>query len=486
MLLLRVDKSDSKPVYRQITDAIIAMSDSGRLMAGDKLPSSRAMARQLGVSRFTVYRAYQELWSMGYVSSAPGTYTRIRNRAGSGRPVSSCSSLFDWPGALCDFPSYFESGAHRDIIDFSVFKLDESLFPVDDLRRCSNFVLQRAHAAIFNYGDIRGYAPFRDFLARHMATYGVDCDPEDILITPGSSRGLSLITEYLGRSGRPGCSEDPTYSNYIDLMKVSGRKNLSVPMNPDGCDTDALTDVFKKSRPSYFYTMPSLHNPTGVTSDQRHREKVLSLCEAYRVPVIEDGYNEEMKYFDKALLPLKSMDKNNIVFFLGTFSKVLSPGFRLGWILCPCGSLPGLIELKRVKDLSTNLPAQSLMYEFCSRGDYERHVLKMNRVFTRRMQLLLELLKKELSPFPVRWDAPAGGYLVFLSTGLSPAQYPDYTDLFIKHGVFAAPGSLFSAGSYDEISLRLSISSLDESRITEGVKRLAKAFDELYERRTLK
>lgn len=161
--------------------------------------------------------------------------------------------------------------------------------------------------------------------------------------------------------------ESPTYNKIIPLLRFVGLKPLEVPIERDGMNLDILEQYLKNEKPVLVYTMPNFQNPTGISTSQTHREQLLSLCDGYRVPLLEDGFEEEMKYFGKAILPIKSMDKHHLVIYAGT-PKVLFPGVRIGWIAAEEECIERLLAIRSFSDLSSSMILQAGIYEFCQRA----------------------------------------------------------------------------------------------------------------------
>lgn len=159
-----------------------------------------------------------------------------------------------------------------------------------------------------------------------------------------------------------------------------------------------LLRLDEQSRTGLVYTMPSFQNPTGVCTSQAHRERLLVLCETHRVPILEDGFEEEMKYAGKVVLPLKSMDRHRIVVYCGTFSKVLFPGIRIGWVAADPECIERLVAIRRFGEVAPSAVLQAAMHEFCRDGSYDRHVARMHRVSRRRMQVALSALREHIRP----------------------------------------------------------------------------------------
>ena len=208
-------------------------------------------------------------------------------------------------------------------------------------------------------------------------------------------------------------------------------------------DLDILEQQLKESRPRLIYSIPTFHNPTGISSSQAHRERLLKLCETYSVPLVEDGFEEEMKYFGKAVLPIKSMDKQQVVIYLGTFSKVLFPGIRVGWIVAPKNLIPRLGRIKQVSEICGSPLTQAAVYQFCKQGFYELHKKRLHRVYRKRMQIALQACREFLPTDIIQFTKPDGGYLIWLTLLNSGIEEEKLIQQLLDDGVAVSPGSKF-------------------------------------------
>ena len=242
-----------------------------------------------------------------------------------------------------------------------------------------------------------------------------------------------------------------------------------------GMNLGILGRKLTTNKPAFLYTIPNFQNPTGITTDQAHREQLLSICEKYNVPLVEDGFEEEMKYFGKVPMPIKSMDKNNVVIYLGTFSKVLFPGVRIGWIAADKECIQRLTAIKRFCDLTSSNVLQAAMYEFCIQGYYDYHIKKMHRIYRKRMQTALKAMKQFLPLDKVSWNEPAGGYLIWVEMKNKLGINDDLNDLLQHFGIIVSPGKYYFDKSADNKYFRISIAMLNEDEIEEGIIRLGKA-----------
>ncbi len=506
-ILFAIDHESKTPVFRQITGRIIELIDSGVLTAGENLPPSRSLATRLGVNRSTVYKAYQELWALGYINSTPGSYSTVRNRAKlASRQDPGEPTLIDWrtrtSGALdsiCEW--YYEENelsaqllsiaqecaqgtpqarSHEGqrepaVIDFIPLVPDEQLFPVEEYRKCVAQVYSQEGHKLLGYGDPQGYLPLRECIADRLQLHGVHTSREHIMITSGAQSALSLIFSAFTALGDKVAVESPTYSRAIGLAKLHGVELLPIEMNSEGMNLEQLQQVLSREKPSLIYTIPNFHNPTGITTSQTHREALLRIAEEYQIPIVEDGFEEEMKYFGKAVLPIKSMDRRGIVLYVGTFSKVLFPAVRVGWIAADRAALAQLTTLQKFSHLAGSAVEQAALNLYCRKGFYENHIKRMHRVYRKRMQTALSSLSEQLAEAPVYWTQPAGGYTLWLHLTDKNVQETELLQSCARQGVLVSPGRFHFAEGSRGVSFRISIGTVDEPLIREGIRRLATA-----------
>lgn len=484
MVILKVDKTSAVPAYRQIYEQVIALAESGALEPGDRLPPTRTLATTVGVDRSTVLRAYGELWALGYLESRQGSYSTIRRRAPTTvRGRREGGSVIDWaavsgptvPGACEDAARQArEREAPAGVVDLSRLSADRRLIPTDDVRRCLKAALREEGRELLDYGDAAGYRPLREAIARHMHRHAVAVPADEVAITNGAQQALDLILRLLTRPGDRVAIESPTYAAALSLFRLHGVEPIDIPMDSDGLDLDALAAALDRGRVALLYTIPNFHNPTGLSTSQAHRERLLALCEAHRVPVVEDGFEEEMKYFGKAVLPIKSIDTRGVVIYVGTFSKVVFPGLRVGWIAAPRECVDRIVAIQRASCLAGNTLAQAVVARFCRSGLYDAHLRRVHKVYRKRMQAMLKGLA-EYMPRPVEWTKPAGGYTLWLRvTGTRMDEETLYRRL-LQAGVKVSPGSAFFQTPLVEASFRLSIACVTEDEIVEGCRRLGRS-----------
>ena len=477
-MLLNLCEDGRLPKGRQIVDQVGKLIERGHLQAGERLPSSRHLGEQLGLHRSTIALAYQELWALGWLDLKPGAQPRVRQRQALAESAEPAGRPFAWAERLI-LPfkpaPYVPAEAHpAGVISFAEFGMDVRLMPMEPFTRSLRAVLRRQGARVMAYGDPQGQPGLRACLAQHLGQHGVIAGPEEVLVTFGAQQALDLALKGLARPGDAVVVESPTYSQMLNLLALHGLRALPMPEGPQGPDGTALANLIREERPVLLYVMPSFQNPTGRCLDQAQREALLGVCERAGLPILEDGFTEEMKYFGRPMLPLKSMDRTGQVLYAGTFSKVLFPGLRLGWLVAPRPCVEALAAIRRAGELCPPPLLQEALEDFLRKGHYDQHLARLHRRFRRRMEVALAALRRELDPGRVVWEAPSGGYLIWLEVKGLPAGL-DLEARLRPFGVAVKNGApFFSVPPEARSFLRLSISNLDEAEITEGIARLGR------------
>jgi len=490
MILIKIDRSSSTPLYKQIINRIVELIENGSLEPGSPLPSTRLFAERLGISREVTYRAFDELQALGYLESRQGSYTTVRQRL---RKVSiesfSEGSKIDWEAisnpssrvlheSMKDFVLSYDTPNSDGFINLSQLHLDPRLFPIQEFRRCIKEVLQDDSINVLNYGDPQGSQPLREHITQRARIHGIAVSHDEILLTNGAQHSIELVLHLLSNNGSKIFLEEPTYGNAIPLFKSFGFELVGIPMRNDGIDLNVLERRLKSEKPAFIYTMPSCHNPCGITTSQQHREQLLLLAEQHKVPIVEDGFDEEMKYFGEFVLPLKSMDIHKTVIYIGTYSKVLFPGIRLGGIVAAKDCIQRLLSIKKTTQLCGNTLIEAAMECFYRYGYYNKHIKRMRHVYRKRMQTALNALKAYM-PNKISWTEPAGGHTIWLTLSSEYKNLSEFKDLLYKYKILVSPGNYFFFSSSPNKYLRISIANSNEQEIQEGIKRLGKVIREL-------
>ena len=475
---LVLDRQERTPLHRQIASQIRSLIEAGDLAVGIRLPATRGLAQRLGVNRATVCTAYDTLVASGYLEARVGQGTRVIRR---GQDSNNAHAVLpavgpDWSGLLAQTldalvadddgpsePEPLENGR----IDFTGVIPDERFFPVDNLRRSLDTVLRREGETVLQYGSTRGYTPFRRVIAQRMRLAGNDVRADEILVVNGAHQGLELFCRALLNPGDTVVVESPTYSNLLALLRLYRADIVSVPMTDGGLDLDELERSVARRRPKFLYTMPHFQNPTGVTTTLKHRKRLLEIAARYDVPVLEDGFEEELRWDGGEVVSLRALETHGRVCYVGTFSKGLCPGFRIGWLVADSELCTRLALLKRTTDFHSSVLLQAALAEFIQRGDYDRHLRRLRRVYRERMARTATALEQHM-PAGTRWRVPAGGYCVWLELpeGVSDDEL---VTRCARDGVRLAPGRHFFIRDPGYGCVRLSISRVNDDDIDRGL-----------------
>jgi GntR family transcriptional regulator/MocR family aminotransferase len=469
MLNLLINRENHVPLHQQIRDQIIHLISRDILKKGNQLPSSRDLANSLKVNRTTVYRAYRDLWALGYTESRPGSYSVVRDRKKINQPVDRDSDTIDWDSLLNSNPVTFKTVPVPDktMFDFRTFSPASIKSAVENYRKCLNDVMKEKGSELLQYGEVMGYKPLREYISQMMSVNKVDTDLSRILITDGAQKALDLLCRLFAKPEWTIVTEEPTYSEALSLFRFYGARILPVPIGPDGMDTEILRQILHNNNVSFIYTMPNYQNPTGISSTQQNREELLDYCEKARVPIIEDGFSEDMR---GTILPIKSMDKNGIVLYVGTFSKVLFPGIRTGWINGNHSVIKRLAALQYMSSVSGNMVMQAGLDRFCRLGYYDLHLKKIHNFYRKRMSRAMNSLNEHFPVEAADFTSPAGGYYIWFRFSAKFSDEELLIGILKSEGILMTGGSIFSSGKKG-VNLRMSIAHVADEKLEEGLVR---------------
>jgi GntR family transcriptional regulator/MocR family aminotransferase len=485
---LAIDRAKPVPLARQIQTQIERLVHEGLLAAGMKLPATRELARDLGVNRATVTLAYEELVATGWARAHVGQGTFVatppgRSVSGNGPAAPPPAPDIDWSGLLSRSAQIIASEAQRrrvsalprrapaGLISFAGGMPDSALFPTEPFRRVLNRVIREEGQELLQYYPVGGYLPLRQFVSTYLLRHGLEAHPDRILVVNGSQQGFDLIARTLLDPGDVVAVEQPSYPRALQVFRSFGAQLVPVPLGADGPRLDLLERALERHQPKFFYCQPSAHNPTGRTMSIEARRRLLAVASRFQVPVVEDGFDGSLYYGARPPAPLKALDTTGLVVYIGTFSKILFPGLRLGWLVAPPALLESLESAKQLADIHTSALIQAAVYHFSEGRLLERHLARVVREYARRRAILLDSLQARM-PRGVSWTEPDGGFNLLLTL-------PDGVDAMavlpraIERGVSFTPGASFFIDATGARTVRLSFSSVPAGRIDEGVRRLA-------------
>jgi len=362
-----------------------------------------------------------------------------------------------------------------DIISFAGGLPAPELFPVEELKEACLSVLSSSGPKSLQYSITLGYPPLREFLAKRLSQQGVKVDYDDIMITSGSQQGLDLIGRVFFDAGSFVIVENPTYVGALQAFRAYNPHFVTVEMDDEGMILDQVELHIRKSKPRLIYAVSNFQNPSGITMSKKRREELVELAKQYYVPVIDDNPYGELRFKGEDLPSLKQLGGEWVI-ELGTFSKLISPGLRIGWIVVSKEIIGVFERMKQGADLHTNTFAQFVIYEYVKNGNLDKHIQLLRKEYAKRRDTMISALSKHC-PEEVKWTEPEGGLFLWvtLPEGVSATQILQKA---MERKVAYVPGKPFYAKEDKDNTLRLNFSNASEEKIEEGIKRLSEVFAE--------
>jgi GntR family transcriptional regulator/MocR family aminotransferase len=457
-LLVELDRTKAAPLRAQLECELRRAIQSGRLEEGALLPSTRALADDLGVSRGVVVDAYAQLTAEGYLVAEHGSATRVA-------PCSSCSE---------DTEPVRPSRAPSVRYDFGPGLPDTALFPQRDWLAAVRRVVTTSPVSIYEYGDLRGAEAARATLASYLTrARGTAARADRIVMCTGSTQGVDLLARVLKERGvRRVAVEDPGHTETFEGIRAAGVEPLRVPVDADGLDVARLA----RTRVTAVLVTPAHQYPSGVVMSQERRTALLAWAEKTNGLVIEDDYDAEYRYDRHPIGALQGLAPERVV-YMGTASKTLSPALRLGWLVAPADVAKELVRAKRYADFGSPTIDQLALADFIERGDFDCHLRKTRRIYRRRRDALAAAIETHLPK--LRVQGMAAGLHLMLDLG-PRADERAVVGEALARGIRVMPGSRYRAKPGDgPPALVLGYGGIDEERVPEGVRRLALVLREL-------
>ena len=440
------------------------------------------MAEALGVSRITVKNAYAELESDGLIAAREGSGTIVLPGLQTAFPT---ASQQQWPLWQEDFlPEGLDEGTplgmnsqHTGIISFTGVG-DPREYPVIAFRKAMQDVLRREGLTALSYDMFQGgYFPLRETITHLLGSQGIRTTPEQVLITAGSQQALALICQVLLRPGDAVLVEQPTYNFALALFRAMQLKIIPAALDEYGLCIDKLEPLLQQMHPKLIYTIPNFQNPSGVCMSASRRRALLTLADRYNIPICEDDFVGDLRYDGRSKPALKALDPGGRVIYIGTFSKMLMPGLRVGYLLADGPILHALQNRKTVSDLTTSPLLQHVVHEFVNVGRYQAYLRRSCRMYRRRRDALVQALRRYFG-HELGFVIPQGGLFLWLKLpgGVSATKL---LSAAVREGVEFAPGTRFFVQPHDgEPYLRLNFAPLTEAEIEEGIRRLRIAYQQ--------
>lgn len=462
-----IDRHAVAPLHEQIASWVERAIDEGRLPVDHRLPSTRRLAAELGVSRSTVVTAYNALESVGLVRTREGSGTRVDRRPDHGAVRAAAVAAAE-PNATASHVLSFTGVG------------DRRLFAVAELSRTIRDVLRQDGAQSLGYGaDELGDLGLRQTVQQMLASQGIVVGVENVVITNGSQQALAVVCQTALRPGDRVVVEEPTYDNALRLFRTLGITVVSVAADATGLRLDELEVVMEQHRVGLIYTMPTFQNPTGAVMPSAHRHTLLEIASRHGALVFEDDYAADLRYDGRTLPALKAIDRDGVVLYAGSFSKLIAPAVRVGYVVGDEPMSSALARHRHDLDLGTSLLMQRVLDRHLSAGRYQASLRRTVRVLRQRRDALHAHLPERIPD--ARGVRPHGGLFswIELPAGVTAAELAPVAR---AHGVEFASGERFSTTSRADGHVRLNFAVLTPDEIQEGVRRLGLAVDEVRAR----
>lgn len=479
-----LDKSKDRPLYLQLYEALRHQILAKRLVPGQKLPPSRVIAQELKIARTTVVLAFDHLMTEGYIEGKPGSGTFVSQQI----PEHFFNSV-----PTSNPPQYLRDGLHQiskrgqmitgnklfqrhqgnKLVPFCSGIAAIREFPFEIWAKLSSKVIRQLPAHCFSYGYIQGYPPLRQTIADYLRTSrAVRCEPEQVIIVSGSQQALALSAQVLLDAGDQVWVEDPGYQGAKEAFIGAGLQLCPVPVDEEGLDVSYGRMHFPQAK--LVYTTPSHQFPLGMTLSLARRFELLQWASRNGSWVLEDDYDSEYRYSGRPLSALQGIDDHQCVIYIGTFSKVLFPGLRLGYLVVPPKLVDTFCSARILSDRQPPILEQAILTAFMESGHFGRHIRKMRNLYEHRRNVLLEAIQTELANQLKIQGSDTGLNIVgFLPNHLNDHHFSRNA---LRRGIIVSPLSSFAEKTPYPPGILMGFSAYTEVEIQEGIKGLAQCF----------
>lgn len=473
------DKKSKEPIYRQIVKYISDKIAAGDWIIGSRLPSQRDMAKAFGVNRSTVVTAMEELISYGILESDFGGGTRVKSNT--------WSLLMSQPP---DWNKYIQSGPFRanlpaiqainrleyepGFIRIGTGELAPELYPHKLMAK----IFRRMPEVIPHLGYLGnlGLPELGKVLSQRLAAdEGIKADPSNILVTSGSLQGLQLISVCMLKRGSSVYTEAPTYLKSLQIFQSAGMNLRGVPLDEEGIKYWEIKDA---SINSLLYTIPTHHNPTGTVMSEERRKELLQFSQNRRLPVLEDDAYGKLWFEKRPPKAIKASDTTGSVIYMGTVSKTMAPGLRIGWVVGPEAVVQHLGDVKMQTDYGASSVSQWMMTELLSSGDYDIYLEELRRELKDRRDNALAALDKYFKGM-AEWNKPAGGFYIWLRFNRKIPIDKVFSDA-LKAGVLLNPGNMYDYS--ENHAIRISYAYAKPQELNRALGILANIVEKYYQR----
>ncbi|MTI80803.1 MAG: PLP-dependent aminotransferase family protein [Firmicutes bacterium] len=473
------NRKSSLPLYLQIMEYLKEKIINGEWPVGSRIPAQRQLAQVLGVNRSTVVTALEELQAEGLIEGKQGRGTRVANNTWT---LMAATPLPDWNAYikagmykpnLTTIQEINQAEINTDIIRLGTGELSPQLYPKNKMQRVLMSLSDRLES--LGYEQPKGLLALREELRRYFKSIGINTSPSSILIVSGALQALQLISVGLLHQGSTIFLEKPSYPYSLQIFQSAGMKLFGLPMDENGLKPEAVHWHQKQGKRGILYTIPSFHNPTGMLMSEQRREELLLTCEKEQLPIIEDDIYRELWIDAPTPKPLKAADKNGLVLYLGSLSKSLSPGLRIGWIVGPEPVIERLADIKMQTDYGASSLSQWAAAEWLSSGLYYSYLEEVRQQLRIRREVTITALEKYFKDI-ASWQVPKGGFYIWLKI-IPDISMKKLFEQALSEGILLNPGNIYNQNIDQYIRLSYSYASLSD--IEKGICLLSEIVKEL-------
>jgi len=394
---LQFEKSSIEPLYAQLFHYLKELIITHQLLFGEKLPPIRTFAKDLGVNNVTIINAYKQLEVSGYVTSKPGSGFFVSKQMIAQTPMAT---------------SVAED--NKVFIDFASASPHPGIFPTETFKQYLVEVIDRDKGFAFSYQESNGFAPLREVLTAFLkTTYKTYTTPNLIQIVSGAQQGIDIIAKSLLHAGDTVITENPTYNGAIEVFKSRGCRIVPVKLNKEGIDLIELEKKVKVCKPKIVYVMPKYQNPTTICYSEETLLGLLALAHTYNFFILEEDSMYELCYGTPSTPNLKALDKEDRVIYLKSFSKLLMPGLRMGFLIIPQILLADFTKTKQSTDISSSGLMQRALELYFTNGKWDEHIHYMQEIYRGKYEYMLSKLET-LTAYGIQFEKPDGGLSFWL------------------------------------------------------------------------
>ncbi len=455
---IKLDKDSGEYLYVQLYKAIKEMISDGDIEVNFKLPTIRKLAKELEVNNVTIVNAYNLLEKQGYVYKRVGSGTFANDMSNSG---------------VLKFESEEELLREQDsdMINFAITAPPENLFPIEDIKLAINKVLDRDKGMAFSYQQSQGYYPLRKSIKNYLSEYDIDTSEDDIQIISGAQQGIDILSKALIDYGDVVFTENPTYSGALAVFKSRSARTISIDIESDGLDMIDLENKLRSFKPKFIYTMPIFQNPTGYSYSMAKKQRLLELAKKHDFYIIEDDYLSDISFDGEHNVTLKSLDCDDRVIYIKSFSKISMPGLRLAFLVIPKTLYNDVLSAKHISDISTSGIIQRAFEIYLTGEGWSKNLKHISDIYKDRFNTMIRCVK-EYMPKAIRYELPKGG-LNFWFTLPNGYSANEFYKSCLDENISISPGSVFNIDKSDNEHFRLSVASLNVSEIEIGMKKFS-------------